>query len=75
MQTVTKQSVIAFYLEYLNQYLTIDKMAEHYEMTKEDCEYLILLGQKYHGEALQKIKFTDPNAKENKAWKDVGYNH
>ena len=48
MQTITKQSVIAFYLEYANNFPTIERMAEYYEMPKEDCEYLVELGRKYH---------------------------
>jgi len=50
MQTITKQSVISFYLEYLNNFLTISAMAAHYGMPVEDCEYLVELGQKYNEE-------------------------
>lgn len=48
METITKQSVINFYLEFVNNFLTVERMAEYYEMPKEDCEYLIRLGAKYH---------------------------
>lgn len=48
MQTITKQSVIAFYLEYVNNFLTIERMAEYYDMPFEDCKYLIEIGKKYH---------------------------
>ena len=47
METITKQSVIAFYLEFVNNFLTIERMAEYYEMPTEDCKYLIELGKKY----------------------------
>lgn len=50
MQTITKQSVIAFYHEYFNNFLTIQRMAEYYEMPYEDCKYLIELGKKYEAE-------------------------
>lgn len=47
---VTKNSLIRFYLEYVNNFLTIARMAEYYEMPKEDCKYLISLGKKYNEE-------------------------
>lgn len=73
MNTVTKQSLIAFYLEFVNNYLTISKMAEHYEMPEDDCKYLVELGEKYLTERLSKIPVE--YGKENKAWSEVGYNH
>ena len=48
---ITKQSLINFYLDYVNNYLTISTMAEHYEMPEEDCKYLIGLGKKLNEEA------------------------
>jgi len=51
--TITKKSLIAFYLEYFNDYLTVTNMAEHYEMPEEDCRYLIALGKKYNDELHQ----------------------
>jgi hypothetical protein len=51
MQRITKKSVISFYLEYVNNFLTVGRMAEYYEMPKDDCNYLIDLGRKYHLEA------------------------
>lgn len=50
MQTITKKSVIDFYLEYVNNFLTTQRMADYYDMPLEDCEYLIELGRKYHNE-------------------------
>ena len=47
---VTKNSLIRFYLEYVNNFLTIERMAEYYEMPKDDCEYLVNLGRKYNEE-------------------------
>lgn len=48
MQTLTKQSVISFYLEYVNNFLSINRMADYYDLPAEDCGYLISLGKKYH---------------------------
>jgi hypothetical protein len=50
MQQITKKSVIAFYLEYLNNFITIKRMAEYYDMPEDDCNYLVQLGKKYHNE-------------------------
>lgn len=48
METVTKKSIVAFYLEFVNNFLTIERMAEYYEMPVEDCKYLIELGKRYN---------------------------
>jgi len=50
MQTITKKSVIHFYLEYLNNWLSIARMAEYCEMPETDCLYLVELGKKYFEE-------------------------
>ena len=50
METITKKSIAAFYREYLNNFLTITRMSEYYEMPESDCQYLIDLGRKYHEE-------------------------
>ncbi len=57
MQQITKKSVIAFYFEYFNDFLTVERMAEHYEMPVNDCRYLIELGIKYHNEAIEAKKY------------------
>ena len=56
MQTITKQSITAFYREFLNNFITIERMAEFYEMPFEDCKYLIQLGGKYHNEMCNDLK-------------------
>lgn len=50
MQTITKKSLIDFYLEFVNNFLTIERMAEYYEMPVDDCKYLLQLGAKYESE-------------------------
>jgi len=47
---ITARSAIAFYLDWVNNWITTEKMAEWYEMPKEDCEYLIELGRKLNEE-------------------------
>lgn len=57
MQTITKKSVIAFYLEYFNNFLTIERMAEYYEMPEDDCRYLVDMGMRYHNESVDLKKY------------------
>lgn len=37
-----------FYLEWVNNYLTVDKMAEHNGITPKNCAYLINAGKALH---------------------------
>lgn len=53
---MTKQSLINFYLEYTNNWLTIERMSEHFEMPYDDCSYLVELGRKYHEERVANLK-------------------
>jgi hypothetical protein len=46
-----KQKLIAFYLDWKNNFLTLHKMAEHYRMPVTEVETLIDLGRHYHEEA------------------------
>lgn len=48
MQTITKKSIIAFYLEFVNNFLTVKRMADYYDMPVDDCLYLIELGKRYN---------------------------
>ena len=46
-----KDFLIEIYLEYANNYLTVEKFAEHQELNVKDIEYFINLGKKiYHNE-------------------------
>jgi hypothetical protein len=38
----------AFYLDYFNNYLTVDRIAEHNGMTKEHAQELINMGRIIH---------------------------
>ena len=50
-----KKEVIKFYVSYLNDYLTVSRMAEDYGITEEECMYLIDMGKKYHEDSIPKI--------------------
>lgn len=45
-----------FYLEWVNNYLTVDKMAEHNSITAKNCAYLINAGQALHEEYVEMRK-------------------
>ena len=54
MQTMSNQ-LKEFYLDWMNNYLTVEKMAEHNEMTVEDTAMLINLGRSYHQESCDNV--------------------
>lgn len=45
-----------FYLDWLNNYLTVKKMAEDNCMSLEDTNKLINLGRKYHYKYTEQLK-------------------
>ena len=47
MQPMSKQ-LAAFYLDWINNYLTVEIMAEHHDLTVEHTATLINLGRSYH---------------------------
>ncbi len=51
-----KDTLIAFYLDWVNNYLTIEKMAEYNQLTKEETIELIYMGKRYHEESVKPNK-------------------
>ena len=51
-----KKHLIKFYLDWTNNWLTVSKMAEHYQIEEEECSQLIDIGRKYHEEFVEQIK-------------------
>lgn len=45
-----KEYLIKFYLEFWNDFLTAEKYAEYYGITKQECIDLLKMGKKYHNE-------------------------
>ena len=45
-----KKKLIEFYLDYVNNYITVEYMAGAYDITVEDCTALIEMGRRYEGE-------------------------
>jgi len=43
-----KKELIKFYLSWVNDYLTVKKMAEDYGIEEQECFFLINVGRKYH---------------------------
>ena len=50
-----KQKLIDFYLDWVNNYLSPSTMAEHYELSEEDCDVLIDMGRVYHEENVKRL--------------------
>ena len=36
------------YLEWVNNYLTVEKFAEHYQLTEKDAVNILSVGKRYH---------------------------
>ena len=51
-----KQKLIDFYLDFCNNYLTIDKFSESYNLSYEDCLTLVEMGKKFHEEIVERLK-------------------
>lgn len=51
-----KKELIEFYLEWVNDYLTIEKMAEDKSLDQNDTRALIALGKKYHEQNVKALK-------------------
>lgn len=45
-----KQQLINFYLDYVNNYLTIKKMSDDYNLAESETEILIKIGKRLHEE-------------------------
>lgn len=45
-----RQYLINLYLDYVNNWLTLDKFAEFHEITKGEAHTIIEIGKKYHEE-------------------------
>jgi hypothetical protein len=46
-----RQQIAAFYLEYLNDFLTVERFAEYHDMSINQAQALIDLGREFHNEA------------------------
>ena len=46
-----RNEIILFYLDYVNNYLTVEKIAEHHGISKETATHIINTGRDYHRES------------------------
>jgi hypothetical protein len=60
-----KHKLIDFYLDFVNNYLTIGKFAEATNIPESDILVLLELGQKYNEEWLNRLKETEERIKAN----------
>lgn len=51
-QTMAEQ-LKSFYLEWVNDYLTVERMAGDHEISVDDAELFIELGRLYHEESIK----------------------
>lgn len=60
-----KEELANFYLQYLNDFLTVEKFAAYHSMSEQDAAELLTLGRKFHEEIADKPKPKGPpNRKE-----------
>lgn len=50
-----RQYLINLYLDYVNNWLTLDKFAEFHEITRGEAHIIIEIGKKYHEEYVRII--------------------
>lgn len=50
-----KDTLIAFYLDWVNNYLTVELMARYNQLTEDETTKLIEMGRKYHEESVKQI--------------------
>jgi len=48
--------VIDFYLDWFNNYLTVEKLAEHHGLDVDDAQALINMGRYMHHRHVERIK-------------------
>ena len=53
-----KKTLIDFYLDYVNDFLTTERMAEYYGITTVECVQLIMIGKKYHEQGVKEYKLS-----------------
>lgn len=51
-----KQNLIEFYLDWVNHFISVGVMSEHYGITLSECVYLINAGRKYHEQNVELLK-------------------
>ena len=45
-----KEQLAAFYRQYINEFLTVEKFAAYHDMSEEDASKLVEMGRKFHEE-------------------------
>jgi hypothetical protein len=50
-----KNRLASFYLQYVNDFLTIARFSEYHEITENNAELLLKLGKSFHEERLDNL--------------------
>ena len=58
-----RQYLIDMYLDYINNWSTIEKFSEFHELTTEDAKKILELGKKYHEEYVSIMKLNVSKSK------------
>ena len=48
-----QQTIQALYLEYLNNFLTVERFAEYHNLSMVDAQTLVNMGREFHREATE----------------------
>jgi hypothetical protein len=56
MKKFTERTNADIYLEYVNDFITIERMAEYYEVTEEKLGNIIHKGRQEHEENVKRLK-------------------
>ena len=51
-----KQTIADFYLDWVNNYLTVEKMSQDYQISETACSKIIDYGKKYHEQRVKELK-------------------
>jgi len=49
-----KNDIADFYLEFLNDWLTVESYAEYHDMSIVECQTLLNLGREFHNQRVEK---------------------
>ena len=69
-----KEQLAAFYRQYINEFLTIERFAVYHDMSEEDATKLVEMGRKFHEEFAEALRTCGskpvgpPNQKEVRSW-------
>jgi NaMN:DMB phosphoribosyltransferase len=52
----TRTEIVEMYLDYVNNFISVGRFADHYDMSEEKANEVIRRGREYHEENVQNYK-------------------